>query len=367
MNRLDEILDECLKAIDTGQSTESILARHPDQAEELRGILAAAAAARAAGSFGIRATALERGRVRVLRRAAEMRIAKTAGSGARMKPGWRLATSLALVIILVATSTRLVSASSGSLPGDQLYPVKRSWETLQLFFVFQEEDHQLLESRFTQERLDETSKLLGQGRSAPISFSGLVMQQQDGTWLVSGIRVSITPNTLMPARSIGASEPVTISGITRSDGTVVAEQVQLLDPGVALPPLEPSGDQSEEGSGSAPSVNPPAATPATGQPSGGASQQASYRFTGVVGAMQGLVWVINGQSVHVDQAQVTGTVKVGSIVTFEGYYSSSGVFEVTQVDVNWTLQVRSGSSPDTGKGSPGQGGEGGSDDTGGDK
>ncbi len=366
MTRLDEILDECLKAIEAGQNTESILARYPDQAEELRRMVAAAGAARAAGSFEIPGTSLERGRVNVLRRAADMRIAKTAKAQAGMKPGWRLATSLALVFILVATSTRLVSASSGALPGDQLYPVKRSWESLQLFFVFQEEEHQVLQSRFTQERLDETSKLLVQGRSAPISFSGLVMQQQDGTWLVSGIRVVITPNTLMPARSIGASEPVTISGITRSDGTVVAEQVQLLDPGVALPPLEPSGDQSEEGSGSAPSVNPPATTPAAGQPSGGASQQASYQFTGVVGAMQGLVWVINGQSVHVDQAQITGTIKVGSIVTFEGYYSSNGVFEVTQVNVNWTPQVRSGSSPDTGKGSGGSGGEGGSNDTGGD-
>lgn len=371
MTSLDDILEECLKAIETGRPVESILLRYPDREAELRGLLAAARSARAAGVSEPPASLSGTTRAGVLRRAAELRVSAAASRKPVIAPLLRVAISLALVAILVVTSTRLVSASSGALPGDQLYSVKRSWEDLQLFFVFQIEDHQILESRFTQERLDETNRLLVQGRTAPITFLGLVMHQQDGSWLVSGIRVSITAATVMPGRAIGASDPVMITGMTRADGTVVADEVRLLVPGVALPPLEPSDREAEEtGGGAAPTVGSLGTTPSPNAGSIHATQEASYRFSGVVGAMQGAAWIINGQTVYlIDQARVNGTVKVGSIVTFDGYYSSNGRFEVTNVDVNWSPQARSGNGQEGGQGtssggSDSGGGEGGSDDGG---
>ncbi len=366
MTRLEEALQEGLLALENGQTIEEVLARYPKEAEALRPLLALARAARAEAPAEMPQSANDRQRRSLLARAADLRISRAAKRKRVIRPVLRYAMSLALVAILVVTSTRLVSASSGALPGDQLYSVKRSWEDLQLFLVFQAEDHQLLESRFTQERLDETHLLLTQGRSAPISFSGLVMHQQDGTWLVSGIRVAITASTVMPTRPIGASEPVMITGVTGPDGTVVAQNVQLLQPGVALPPLEPSGNEAQEtdggtaaSSGQPTTVPPIVSTPLT------SSQQQTYRFTGVVGAMQASAWVINGQAVYVDQAQIIGDVKVGSIVTFEGYYSSVGRFEVTQVDVNWTPQARGGGNSDSSKSTGTGGGESGSDDGGG--
>ena len=369
MNNIQDALQECLASIHDGQSLESTLARYPAQADQLRRLLEAANVARSEAAFEIPKSLQGRGRVRVLRQAAEIRVAKAVRRQRVIGPVARMAVSLGLVVILVMTSTRLVSASSGALPGDQLYSVKRSWEDVQLFFVFQANEHQQLESQFTQERLDETSRLLGQGRAAPISFSGLVMHQQDGTWLVSGIRVAITASTLMPARPIGASEPVTITGITRNDGTVVAEQVQLLQPGVALPPLEPTGNEVEATDGGAPGSGAQQGdTTSAGQSSASSNPAPSYQFSGIVGAMQGGTWVINGQPVYMDQAQITGTVKVGAIVTFQGYYSANGRFEVTELDVNWTPQVKSGASQDVGNGSgnPG-GGSGGGDNSGGEK
>jgi uncharacterized membrane protein YgcG len=369
VNSLHEALQECLAAVDSGQRLETVLARYPDQASELRQMLEAAQAARAEAAFEIPDSLHGRSRAHVLRQAADIRVAKAARRQRFIGPVARVAVSLALVVVLVLTSTRLVSASSGALPGDQLYSVKRSWEDVQLFFVFQAGEHQLLESQFTQERLDETSRLLGQGRAVPISFSGLVMHQQDGTWLVSGIRVSITANTLMPSRPIGASEPVSVTGITRSDGTVVAEQVQLLQPGVALPPLEPTWNEAEATDGGAPATGAqPGANSPGGQPSDSTNPVPSYQFSGVVGSMQGAAWIINGQPVYVDQAQITGTVKVGAIVTFQGYYSANGRFEVTQLNVNWSPRVRSGASQDTGNGSGSSGtGNSGGDNSGGGK
>lgn len=368
MNKLDKALEECMAALENGQGLETVLRRYPDHSDELRKLLEAAEMARGAAAFGIPASLHGRARVSLLRRAAEMRIAKVSRRRRLLAPLPRLAISIALVAILVLTSTGLVSASLAALPGDQLYSVKRSWEDLQLFFVFQTETCQLLQSRFTQERLDETSRLLGQGRAVPITFSGLVMHQQDGSWLVSGIRVSITASTQMPSEPIAASEPVMITGLTQSDGTVVAEEVQLLQPGVALPPLEPTGKEGEEtGGGPAVTSGQPGATTPGPTPTA-ANEPASYQFSGIVGSMQGSAWTINGQAVYVDQAQITGTVKVGSLVTFQGYYSANGRFEVTQLTVNWGPQVKSGASQGEGSGTsnsgPNTGGEGGSDDAG---
>ncbi len=374
-SRLEEALADCLAALDSGQSLETVLQQHPEQASELRKLLDAAQLARAAGAFGVPDRFLDRGRIDVLRRAAELRTTQAARRSRWMAPLPRLAISLLLVVVLVLTSTRLVSASSTALPGDQLYSVKRSWEDLQLFFVFQAVDHQLLESRFTQERLDEANLLLAQGRAAPITFSGLVMHQQDGTWLVSGIRVSITAATGMPSRPISSSDPVMITGVTGSDGTVVAQQVQLLQPGVALPPLEPSDEAEVTGGGpvsvpqssggtqtTGPGGQPAASTTQTPSPT---SQQPAYQFTGVVGSIQGSAWTINGQPVYLDRAQVTGDAKVGSIVTFEGYYGADGRFEVAQLTVDWSPQVRSGASREGSTSSGSNSGAGESGDQGG--
>ncbi len=380
MNRLRQALDECLTAIEKGESLDPILERYRRESDELARLLEAAQTARAAGRADLSEAARDRGRINLLRRAAELRKGRATKRRPLIAPLARVGISLALVLVLVLTSTRLVGASSTALPGDQLYTVKRSWEDLQLFFVFQIADHQLLESRFTQERLDETSRLLVQGRSAPISFSGLVMHQQDGTWLVSGIRVSVTAATQMPSRPIGESDPVVITGVTGSDGSVTAQQVQLLQPGVALPPLEPTGNEAEatdggsepQAGGQSPTTGSPAAPGPTPTPSQAAEPvqgQPAYQFTGIVGSMQGSAWIINGQPVHVDQAQITGDVKVGSIVTFDGYYGPNGRFEVTQVTVNWSPQVKSGGNQGDGGGggspaSGNSGSEGGSDDSG---
>lgn len=364
MTRLDEALEEALVALERGQGIDDIVARHPDLKDELRAFLQAAQAARQAGQFKVPPSLSEAPRINLLRHAADLRRSRPSPRKRVIAPVLRYAMSLALVAVLVVTSTRLVSASSGALPGDQLYSVKRSWEDLQLFLVFQEEDHQLLESRFTQERLDETNRLLVQGRTAPITFSGLVMHQQDGTWLVSGIRVSITASSIMPARPIGEGEPVMITGVTASDGTVVAQDVQLLQPGVSLPPLEPSENEVEQtDGGTVITAQPTMIAPVGGTPLP-ANQQTTYQFTGIVGAMQASTWVINGQLVYVDQAQISGDVKVGSIVTFAGYYSASGRFEVTQLDVNWSPHAKAGGTADSGKGS-GTGGDGGGDSEGG--
>jgi PAS domain-containing protein len=228
-----------------------------------------------------------------------------------------------------------VNASGSSIPGDQLYPVKRTWEGVRLMFVFTPQGRDILESQYDQERLNEIDELLNMGRNAtPISFSGLVTRQQDGSWTVSGIPVSVNDSTILPQEKITDSAPVFVIGITRSDGAVEAHQIQLLQPGAPLPPFEPSGS-GEHGNlnpASTPIISSTPDTSAT-QSSEPGHSHTTYDFSGIVESMQDGIWTINGQPVHVDQNQVRGNVQIGSAVKFQGYYDSNGEFIVSNLDV----------------------------------
>jgi hypothetical protein len=366
MNELHEALENCLKAIKNGQTMESALAGYPQLGSELRPLLKISNLARSSRQLIVLDHVKRRGRVRLLQRAAEMRSAKNGLLQWRIPGLSRAVITLGLVGALALTSTGIVSASSGSLPGDQLYPVKRTWEGVRLFFVFNPQDHDLLESEYDQERLNEIDDLLVKKQAAPISFTGLVTRQVDGQWTVSGIPVSVPAATDSTMISEGA--PVLITGRTNGDGFVEAQQIHLIQPGGPLPPLEPSEDLEQKDNGG------PVSTPgivSTVSPSGQGSQNSnqgykSYQFSGVVQSMGKDVWVINGQSVNTNRAAMIGNIKVGSDVKFNGYFESDGTFVVTTLeDINTDNNKNpkrndSGGSSggNTGQNQPG-GGEGG--------
>src|SRR5260370_42180703 len=102
---------------------------------------------------------------------------------------------LGLAVGLALSSAGLVSAASGTLPGDQLYSLKRTWEQVRLVLAVNSQDRDLLESRFDRERLDEIDGLLGAPRSAIVTFSGLIMKPNGNNLVVSNIPVLVTPPT----------------------------------------------------------------------------------------------------------------------------------------------------------------------------
>ncbi len=391
MNNLYDALENCLQNLEQGQDLDSVLKRYPDLAKQLRPMLEASLRARTSGGITIPRDVQRRGRARLMQRAAEMREAKRAPRRRMIPMFSRWAITFGMAGALFLSSTGLVSASSGTLPGDQLYPVKRTWEDVRLLFVFNPQSRDLLTSQYEQERLNEIDELLVKGRSAPIIFSGLVTNQQNGQWLVSGIPVSVSTLTRLPTGVISSGVPITIIGTTRTDGTVDAQEIQLLQPGVSLPPLEPSGDNDQNGetdnenhaaqivptteshgsqvvptteSQNSQATSEPAPVTTSGTPvpeqQSSQPQKKGFEFSGVVESMQGNVWSINGQSVIADQAQISGAVKIGSAVKFEGYYDPNGNFIVTKVEVKSTdsgpateTNSRNGSSGNSGNGSGG--------------
>lgn len=329
--KLNEALEVCLKALETGVNIESVLKLYPHLADGLRPLLEASLQAQSLATPSVPEAALQRGRARVLQHAAEMREAAPKKRRRRSMFAFpRLATSLAIAVIFLLSGTGLVSASSGALPGDNLYPVKRSWEDLRLLFIFSPEEREGLESEFEQERLDEISELLTQGRHEPIALKGLVTAQSNDTWKVSGITVMITSTSQLPADTIAIGTPVIVIGHTNAQGFVEVDTLEILSPGASLPPLEPSFLESSVEEESQEHVEEPELS---GDEQSDEMEKKTYKFQGVVESMDGNIWTINGQRVNVESAESTDAISAGALVEFEGYYSITREFIVTKIEV----------------------------------
>jgi hypothetical protein len=235
--KLYETLEVCLQAIEAGADIESVLKPYPQMADELRPILEASQKARALAAPDISKDVMQRGRARVLGYASEMREAVGRPRRLRYSLSW-LATSLALALIFVLSGTGLVRASSGALPGDELYPVKRTWEDVRLLLVFDDESRGELEDQFEDERVEEISELLTEGRYETVSFAGMVTEIDGDRWLVSGIEVLINPDTQLPLEPVTQGASIMVKGRTNVQGFVEAGRIELLEPGVLLIPFE---------------------------------------------------------------------------------------------------------------------------------
>lgn len=316
--KLIEAFEVCISELEAGADLESVLKLYPDLEVELRPMLETVDQALMMSVSEVPQDVMMRGRTKILGHAASVR--KAADKPGR--PGLlfnRWATSLLLVLVFFLGGTGVVDASSATLPGDNLYPVKRAWEEVRLWFERSPSGREELESEYEQERLDEIGELLAEGREETISFSGIITVQNESYWIVSDVPVQVTANTHLPVETISVGAPVTVVGRTNSQGFIQAEKVSLLEPGASLPPLESEAlekhreeNSTEEGENERPRT---------------------YKFQGVVSSQQGYIWFINNQRVNVSNAEIKGDIAPGDFVEFEGYYDENREFMVTKMEL----------------------------------
>ncbi len=236
MTDLYTALEKCLQAIEQGESVEQALSVYPEFAEELYPLLELSLQARNLGMRPIPDAIRRRGRQRVLEHAARLRQNTQDTLLWSFLSLWvRPALLFGLAFVLLFSSIGLINGSASALPGDYLYPVKRTWENLRLSLTFNPQERQLLISRFEQERLNEIEELLARGRVVPITFSGLVESMMGEQWLVAGIPVRITDSTRLPQAPISEGMLVAVQGITHREGVVEAFEVQLLSANTSQP------------------------------------------------------------------------------------------------------------------------------------
>ncbi|MBL8079647.1 MAG: hypothetical protein JNM55_16895 [Anaerolineales bacterium] len=339
MNNVYDILEVCLQELEKGTDLDSLLARYPNHAVELRPMLQAAIRARSMSAAEPSPDAMRRGRAKLMQRAAEMREEKVVPIRKPIKrviPAFqRWAMTLSLTATLLVSGTGLVGASSTALPGENLYPVKRTWEDMRLFFTFDTNQRDMLESEFESERLHEANKLIAEGRHETIQFAGVFMEI-NGKAYISGIQVVITANTQLPADVIQTGSAVVVTGHTNAEGFVELESMELLPAGAVVPMGNPVEVESPESSSEGNSNS--SAGPAAGAVEAGSGNQGSnsstFKLEGTVDSFSNNAIMVNGQQVYLDSnTRIEGQIKPGSKVEVEGYYDKNGKFIVKKIKV----------------------------------
>jgi len=347
MNNLYDILEICLKEIENGADVDTVLFRYPEFAEELRPILETSMQAKMLAAADPSPDVVRRSRANVMQQATRMREERLWPSRRLWSvPLRRAVVSLAVIGALFMTSTGLVQAASTTLPGDNLYPVKRTWEDVRVIFTFDTQAREALEVAHENERLDELNDLFTEGRSAKVDFAGTVMSQDGDLWQVSKIPVLISAGTDLGTQSVKIGDAVRVRGVTQTGGTVMAEHLDFLPAGIPLPELEddhspaagqekPEDGQQQQNSGEDGSGEE--------SESGAPRQEATkslqlesniHEFSrdGVVDSFSGNTLVVNGQSMNISSAEIKGTPMIGASAKVEGYFDANGVFVVTKIE-----------------------------------
>jgi hypothetical protein len=202
--QLIDTLEICLQVLKQGGTVEECLNRFPALADELRPLLEQSVAARSWNLSPVPGNAVTGGRVRILNRAAQLR--QSDQSSGHSLQAWRLVLIPVLVLaFMIITGNGLMRASANSLPGDSLYPLKRSVEVVSLFLAPNPRVKAGIQKEISTRRINETEILLSEKRLEAVDFGGQVSKQLADGWTISGIHVQVTGETeMVGALALGA-------------------------------------------------------------------------------------------------------------------------------------------------------------------
>lgn len=271
--RSSDQLETCLQAIAAGVAPQSLIANYPD----LRAEIEAAVQAHSLGKTSISPDIKARNRTRLLAHAAELRSQQRTPVGRFVRlPRLAIAALAALIVFL--TGSGVVIASARSLPGDQLYPVKRAVEDFRLTLSSENSDYATIEAQYQERRIEEVISLLQQGRTELISFEGVVNEQGVRHWIVDEIRVIVSPETELIGQ-IDLGMRVEVKGSTQPEGWVRASQIALR----------------------------------------------GYEFSGIIESINNTDWIISGIPVKVDPTlEFDPKIQVGSQVLVQVWVADEG-------------------------------------------
>ena len=230
-----EILEECLRRIQQGETLESVLAEHATLADQLRPLIEAARLV--SKPIYVPQAARARSQARFLAAARQARRDETNQARSRLahdlrQPvllwSWlpvRIVAALALVLTLLTSGFYGVNqVAAQSIPGDRFYPVKRAVEQVQLQFAPNVATRLKLETEFNQRRSVEVEHLIQDSRPEPVEFTGFATQEVSGKWVINGIPVDLTP--AQEKKLAGSKVLVQVHGHIQPDGSVLVENAE---------------------------------------------------------------------------------------------------------------------------------------------
>ncbi len=211
--RLITHLDECMAAIEAGESIESCLARYPDEAAELAPLLQISLALEGLPQPAPAAATTRKAKSQFMAQAEQRREATKQSLWARMRqrlaipslpgPARALATVATALTLVLLVGSGAVFAASDSLPGEPLYGFKLLGEDVQRALTFNGEDRIRLEESFTERRRDEVRQLLSRGRQQEVVFGGLLQERNGSYWQIEDIPVTVDADTRVQGDPVG--------------------------------------------------------------------------------------------------------------------------------------------------------------------
>jgi hypothetical protein len=274
----EAILDECLDRIQTGESLENCLDAYPQYANRLRPLMQIGGELQRLPLPQARPEDVDAGRRRMLAALEQKKLRQigenlnksdenhepavsfwpfaryaqrvlnnirtifTRKENNDMKLAVRAALVTLLMVLIIGTPVAF-AATSSSLPGEPLYPVKLSYEGLRLRLASSDVARQELEREFQDERRQEVETLMSLGREANLKIEGVLEEILPDAWVVGGLHVQITPDTVIAGEPMVGYE-VHMYVQVRDDGSLQALNAEFDGPEDLSP--YPSPDDEDE-------------------------------------------------------------------------------------------------------------------------
>ena len=162
----EDVLNECLERVAAGDDIGRCASSHPEHEEQLLPLLTMAAAMRAVSTSPNTAEAKARGFVRFSQADADRRARKRRAVPALLRPMAKpLIVAFAAVAVTAAAAGGTTVASSNSVPGEPLYWVKTTKESISLRIIPRSDISTAeVHARLAEERGKEMRRLIKMGR-----------------------------------------------------------------------------------------------------------------------------------------------------------------------------------------------------------
>jgi hypothetical protein len=332
-------LIEALDALDRGEPLDTILARYPESAADLRPMLSTTAVLPTLRMQPSEAQKMK-SRQAFLKQAAALRQASQRRTQLGFVP--RLATMFAAFSVAFGVlGGGAVAASGSALPGDPLYGLKRTVENARLSFTGDAVARAALQAQFDLQRRVEASALLDAGRETEVQFSGPIESVQPDAWVIGGLVVRIDANTQISGQP-QIDRLADVHGLTGQTGlralSITLDRAAEPTPEIPTatpkptetpaPTATPNPIVTPEPTEPRPTRVPPTATPAP------TAQPVSIEFTGSVNSQTAGSWIIDGAAVAIDANTVfKGNIGVGQRVKVQALRYANGHLLATQIEL----------------------------------
>ena len=164
----NNILDECLERLLSGETIEQCLQSYPEQAAELKPLLQTALAVKKASTIQPRTEFIARAGYQ-FRSALQEAVSRRSRPLFGWLPRWATVVTIVLVVLLAGSGT--VAAASNSMPDNPLYSVKLATEQVQLILTPSDISKAKLCAKLADERVAEIIYIASKGKPEQVKLT----------------------------------------------------------------------------------------------------------------------------------------------------------------------------------------------------